>query len=304
LPPWLDRGWAHYGVGVALYSANTGERTYTLVAFGHDLPASERSDRVIATAWDATFTLFDGVPTLADVERLRANVPYQEAGRVSENELTLSRANRSNRLWSHVVDALAAGRQPDRALLASVGYLMRTTAVYGSGKFGAADRTVIEDRSEFTAPFQVEMLTVFLIRAFVLDLVEHLAAAKSTDAVRLEPGIRRSLGIGNSTGLGMAPFLLAHPRLINNWILAREQALGRVRSIAEPAPESVETFLSCLRHTRASVGLWNSDHVQQQQKIVGLKHDLDLIDNRGQSHRLGNGTSESRRPGDAGVARA
>jgi len=148
------------GVGRAVYTAKGPDRTYSLIAFAHDLPADQRSDRVIAQAWDATFTLFDGVPSAADLDRLQQNVPLQEAGRISEKELTLSRANRSVRLWTHVVDSLAAGRQPDPDQIAAVGYLMRTTAVYGSGKFGAADREVIADRAELTAPFQAEMLTV------------------------------------------------------------------------------------------------------------------------------------------------
>ena len=48
----------------------------------------------------------------------------------------MSRANKSLRLFTHVVDSLARGRQPEPALLGSIGYLMRTTAVYGNGKFG------------------------------------------------------------------------------------------------------------------------------------------------------------------------
>ncbi|MEN8709428.1 MAG: hypothetical protein ABF310_05350, partial [Paracoccaceae bacterium] len=138
------------GVGVALLRAHTGTRDYTLVAFSHDLPAEKRSDRVIAEAWDATFTLFDGRPTDADIARLRENVPLQEAGRITQNELTLSRANRSVRLWSYIIDALAKGTQPDPREIAKVGYLMRTTAVYGSGKFGASDREQIAARPEFT----------------------------------------------------------------------------------------------------------------------------------------------------------
>ena len=268
------------GVGTALYTAHTPDRTYTLVAFGHDLPDDQRSDRVIATAWDATFALHDGVPSDADVERLRANVPLQEAGRVSESELTLSRANRSVRLWAHVVDALAAGDQPDRELVDSVGYLMRTTAVYGSGKFGAADRQVVADRPEFTPPFQVEMLTVYLIRTFVLDLVEHMAALRSPDAATLDPEVRRSLGIGNSTGLGMAPFLLAHPLLINNWIAARETALARVRAIAEPGTDQVESFLGYVNRAHRTVQLWNSEHPLQQEKVAGLRADLAKLDAR------------------------
>ena len=45
------------GVGHAVYRAQGPERCYSLVAFSHDLPEEMRSDRVIATAWDATFTL-------------------------------------------------------------------------------------------------------------------------------------------------------------------------------------------------------------------------------------------------------
>ena len=55
------------GSGHAVYRTRCGERTYSLVAFAHDLPEGMRSDRVIATAWDATFTLFDGEPTQADI---------------------------------------------------------------------------------------------------------------------------------------------------------------------------------------------------------------------------------------------
>ena len=102
------------GFGRAVYSVYGPERAYSLVAFSHDLPDHMRSDRVIATAWDATFAFYDGIPDDDDLDRLEANVPKQEAGRISDSELSLSRANRSVRLWRHVVDSLAAGRQPDR----------------------------------------------------------------------------------------------------------------------------------------------------------------------------------------------
>ena len=135
------------GVGRAVYRMTGPEGgSLSLVAFAHDLPADQRSDRVIATAWDATFALFDGTPDADDLDRLQANVPLQEAGRVSPRELSLSRANRSVRLFDHVVERLAAGQQPDAQMLRETGYLMRTTAVYGSGKFGAADRAMIAGR--------------------------------------------------------------------------------------------------------------------------------------------------------------
>lgn len=264
------------GVGHAVYVARGPERTYSLVAFSHDLPDALRSDRVIAEAWDATFTLFDGVPEPQDIDRLSQNVPLQEAGRVTERELTLSRANRSGRLWTHVVDCLARGAQPDADDLAAVGYLMRTTAVYGSGKFGAADRDVIADRPELSAPFQAEMLTVYLIRWCVRDLVEAAARTKGGDrAVRLDSELAVSLGIGNSTGLGMAPFLINHPRLLNNWIAARETALARVRELETASAAEQTQFLDLFQRTRRMVEDWNTSDPVQSGQITGLAQDLE-----------------------------
>ncbi|MEP3344962.1 MAG: hypothetical protein ABJN34_03790 [Litoreibacter sp.] len=266
------------GVGHAVYSAHTPERTYSLIAFGHDLPAEQRSDRVIAQAWDSTFTLFDGVPDAADIARLRRNIPLQEAGRVSETELSVSRANRSVRLWDHVVSALAMGQQPDPSEIAKVGYLMRTTAVYGSGKLGAADHEMIADRPECAAPFQIEMLSVFLTRTFVRDLVQHVAGLKGgTDTVTLDPTIARSLGVGNSTGLGMAPFLVNHPMLFNNWIAAREQAIAIVRNLPVATDAEVKVFRTLLERSRVSADIWHSAHEVQIEKLKQLRCDLSKL---------------------------
>jgi hypothetical protein len=264
------------GVGTALYRLTGPSRAYTLVAFAHDLPPDQRSDRVIATAWDATFALFDGTPTADDVEELRNNVPKQEAGRISEKVFTLSRANRSVRLWAHVVDALSQGQQPDPTKVEEVGYLMRTTAVYGSGKFGAADREVYAGRPEFRAPFQAEMMTVYLIRTFVLDLVEYMARAKGGDAaIPLDPMLRRRFGIGNSTGLGMAPFLLTHPILIHNWFETRERALASIRGRATATETEIQHFKDCTSRALLNAQHWTSTHPLQIDKIAALTQDLE-----------------------------
>ena len=128
------------GYGEAVYSFKKNKRVYSLVCFANLLSDDERSDRVIATKWDAAFTLHDGIPSKIDIQRLKNEVPKQEIGRLSYKELTLSRANKSVRVFNHVVDNLSKGLQPDLNLLSNVGYLYRTTAVYGSGKFGLADR--------------------------------------------------------------------------------------------------------------------------------------------------------------------
>ena len=263
------------GFGHAVYSVHGPKRSYSLVAFAHDLPAEARSDRVIAEAWDCTFTLHDGVPSDADIIRLKNNVPLQEAGRISTSELTLSRANRSVRLWDYVVNSLASGKQPDLKKLNEVGYLMRTTAVYGSGKFGASDRVKISDRKEMRTPFQAEMLTVYLIRCFVMDLVEHVAFKKGKDsAVKLDPELRRSMGIGNSTGLGMAPFLVNHPALLSTWIYARETALARVRAIKDVPDVTFDKMRGHLTNALKNAQNWKSQHNIQKPKIEKLRNEL------------------------------
>jgi len=263
------------GVGHAVYTATGPAHTYSLIAFSHDLPDELRSDRVIAEAWDATFVLFDGVPSTEDIQRLSLNVPHQEAGRLLQSELTLSRANRSVRLWKHVVSSLAKGEQPDIEQIKAVGYLMRTTAVYGSGKFGAADRQAIADRTEFEAPFQVEMLTVYLIRTFVRDLVQHMAQCEGGDkTAQLDASIARQLGIGNSTGLGMAPFIVNHPQLFNNWIMVREEALCRVRSLERATDQQAKEFVNILERACLSFERWHSEHPLQKTKLENLSVDM------------------------------
>ena len=269
-----------HGVGTAVYEARGPVRTYSLIAFARALADEDRSDRVIATAWDASFALFDGVPTEHDLQRLSSQVPLQEAGRITRTEITLSRANRSVRVFNHVRQALARGQQPDSALLNETGYLMRTTAVYGSGKFGALDHRLLRDREELAMPFQAEMLTVYLIRQFTFDIVEHLAAADSPEsATTLSASTKRSLGVGNATGLGMAPFLVNHPALFNNWILARETALQRVRSLPYAVGDAASTFSHLVARAQRCANQWFSTHERQQQRITQFRQDLKQLAN-------------------------
>ena len=232
------------GYGTAVYSFEKKGRSYSLVCFAQYINPNERSDRVIATKWDAAFVLHDGIPSKQDIDRLRNNVPKQEVGRVSYKELTLSRANKSVRAFDHVVNSLSEGKQPDKELLKKVGYLYRTTAVYGSGKFGLADRFRIKDRKEIYGPFRLEMMLVYLVRQFTFDQVNHIAKSKNPNkAVMLNENIARNLGIGNSTGLGMAPFIVNHPTLLHNWIYCREKALKEIRSIKDVKTRMILIFL-------------------------------------------------------------
>ena len=237
------------GYGTAVHQLRLSGWDYALVSVSQPLDPAQRSDRVIATAWDAAFVLFDGQPSRADITRIAREAPKQEGGRFGPRDLVLSRANKSVRLWSETVAALRAGRQPTPESLREIGYLMRTTAVYGNGKFGIADRHMIADRPGLSGAFAAEMLTVYMIRHFTIDLVNHVGCGA------LDRSMARYLGVGNATGLGMAPFLVTHPVLLNNWMRARERALAQVLALDTPAPQARRRAL-CAR-LAAHLGQWH-----------------------------------------------
>ena len=259
------------GFGHAVYTLRLGGHDYSLVAVSSDLPADQRSDRVIATAWDTAYVLYDGIPDAEALARIVATAPLQEAARFTPRDLILSRANKSVRLWDHTVAALRAGRQPDRDLLCRTGYLMRTTAVYGNGKFGIADRDDFADRPGLTGPFAAEMLCVWLIRGFTHDLVEHVGGAP------LDRDLKRHLGIGNATGLGMAPFLVSHPVLLDAWMQVRETALARVRAIPSLTPDRIADLYDLTARAAQHLAEWQVDDATAQGRIDTLRREWPLF---------------------------
>ena len=220
------------GYGTVVYEIIINNDTYSLVCFSAFLNDKDRSDRVIASKWDTAYTLHVGKLTDEDLKRLKDTIPLQESGRNSPNELILSRANKSVRLFQYVVNCLSQGSQPDINEINKVGYLLRTTAVYGSGKFGLSDFSNTKNKTIFDQPFRAEMLSVYLIREFSVELVEHVAEQiNPSKAVKLERKIKQHLGIGNSTGLGMAPFIIKHPKLINKWMSQYTKTLEKIVDI-------------------------------------------------------------------------
>ncbi|MEM9030046.1 MAG: hypothetical protein AAGC70_16910 [Pseudomonadota bacterium] len=263
------------GYGRAVYSVPLGGDVYSLVAFSTPLAPEHRSDRVIAEAWDTTYVLYDGVPTSRDLDRLAKNVPHQEAGRFAQTELVLCRANKSVRLFEHVVERLSHGRQPDAEMIRRIGYLLRTTAVYGNGKFGIADRSRIEMRPALHGAFQAEMLAVWLVRGFTHDLVEHIAVVRGGyHAVPLQAVVKRHIGVGNATGLGMAPFLISHPTLLHNWMLERETALAMVRAERHAAPETIDRFCTLVGRAGQHLEEWTTDDTIQASRTHSVRQEL------------------------------
>ncbi len=269
------------GFGTAIYEIQTPQDLFSFVVFAHYLDPAERSDRVIADKWDMTVTLCLGRVDAERLENLRDNVPLQEAGRLDPSCIVLSRANKSARNFEYVVNCLANGDQPDLKEIARVGYLYRTTAVYGSGKFGMADWQKVSQRCpDFAQPFAAEMFCCYLIRQFSLEQANFLAACRNpAKAVALGPGISRYIGIGNATGLGMAPYLINHPLLISRWIEVRETALARAMHDGPFTEELLDRFVQLADRAIRHLNQIATDN--QPQNLINETAAAELEDFRG-----------------------
>ena len=265
------------GHGVVIYRLRTPHHTYHGVIFSKELDPDQRSDRVIAEAWDVTFALVEGAVDDSLLDQMASNVPLQEAGRQHPRLLVLSRANKSVRNFEHFADALARGHQPDPAWLTRVGYLYRTTAVYGNGKFGIADYARLQKNPDFNRPFSAQMFAVYLLRHFSIQQVEHLARCRAPKtAVALAPALQRYLGIGNSTGLGMAPFLINHPQLIQQWVYCRERALAYAREQI-PTETSRDELMKLLRRAHQHFSETVTEDTEQTQRNAATVASIDAV---------------------------
>ncbi|SDN56171.1 hypothetical protein [Vreelandella arcis] len=254
------------GYGTAVYRLQTPYGRYHGVMFAQALDDERRSDRVIAEAWDVTFGMVEGDVDDSLLAQMAANIPLQEAGRQHPRVLVLSRANKSLRNFAHFVEALASGKQPDPAWLTRVGYLYRTTAVYGNGKFGIADFARLHENPDFRRPFSAQMAGVYMLRHFSIEQVEHLARCQSpATACELATEMRRYLGIGNSTGLGMAPFLINHPQLIAQWVTQRETALALAQR-QSPGNEERQRLIALTRRAMQHLSETVTEDAEQSER--------------------------------------
>ena len=268
------------GTGNAVIKISSKQRIYSLVVFCHQINDDERSDRVIAENWDMTFSLFLGIPSKEELDEMSKNLKIQELGRHLPKQLTLSRANKSVRVFNSVLNNLSEGKQPDKKMINNIGYLVRTTAVYGNGKFGIADYLPETNDNPLNKPFQAEMLTVYLIRYFSIELVNYLAKEKGKDkSITLSNEISKHVGVGNATGLGMAPFLINHQKLIHKWIQARETAISRVLSIKKLSTYNQTKIFNLIERAYLYTTQWNVDDVIQFKRINVLRKELKDISN-------------------------
>ena len=232
--------------GEALYRVHAPGRTFDFMVFSFEPKLEGRTGRIIGTDWDMMGSLVEGAATPDDMRATRAEFPKLYAGRATPGTLVWCRSNRSLRLFDHVIERLAAGRQPDADELWRVGYLMRNTGLDGNGTFGTRSYLALEDDHPLRGPYQAQMLSAYLMREFSVDLAEHLARRVSPGAARLDPELRRLLGLGNGSALGLVFFANNHPALLDRWLTLRFAAVARARALPAVPGDADWTRLSGL----------------------------------------------------------
>ena len=224
--------------GTALYRIDAGGQIFDFVVFSFAFSPDGRTGRIIGRSWDMMAALIEGPVSDADIETTRQEMPKLYAGRATPGTLVWCRSNRSSRAFDHAVESLAMGRQPDVATLARVCYVMRNTGLDGNGTFGTRSFYALEPSHRLRRALSAQMLCAYMMRCFAQDIVEHLARCRSARAVALAPEIARFLGVGNGSALGLVLFVNNHPRLIDRWLGAREDALAHAKAL-HPTPEAL-----------------------------------------------------------------
>lgn len=228
------------GRGHAAYRVEAEGHVMHFVAFTTTVAEADHTDRVVADKWEIAGALVEaGYAGLTDefFTRLAVAVPQQEASRLDASVLVLTRGNRSVRFFESLVAALASGQQPSGDAVADAGYIMRSTAFYGNGKFGMKSFDGYDSDHPLAVPYRAQMLAAWLFRELSYDVVEHCAqvraVANGTSAARFDSAWGRYFGLGNATGLGLVPYAFKHPRVLDAWACVRERALAAVRSTGQ-----------------------------------------------------------------------
>lgn len=243
--------------GDALYRIHAPGRTFDFMVFSFEPKLEGRTGRIIGTDWDMMGSLVEGAATAADMLATRAEFPKLYAGRATPGTLVWCRSNRSLRLFDHVIERLAAGRQPDVAELWPVGYLMRNTGLDGNGTFGTRSYLALEEDHPLRGPYQAQMLSAYLMREFSFDLAEHLARLANKDAARLDPDLKRLLGLGNGSALGLVFFANNHPALLDRWLTLRFAAVAEAR--ARPAVPGAPEWERMAELVDRAIGFYDED---------------------------------------------
>lgn len=263
--------------GSALYRIETPGWVFDFPVFSFEYSPEGRTGRIIGRSWDMMAALVEGPMSQADIAKTREELPKLYEGRATPRTLIWCRSNRSSRAFNHTLECLAAGRQPDIGTLGQVCYLMRNTGLDGNGTFGTRSFRTLEDNHPLRQALAAQMLCAYMMRVFAEDLVNHLARCRSPQAVPLARSIARYLGVGNGSALGLVLYVNNHPRLVDRWLTAREQALAAAKALpVEKQSPLLARLLSFIDH---AIRFRREDHIRYDYLPASerIAKDLDLI---------------------------
>ena len=222
------------GDGYGVYRIDAGGHRLTYIARCYRWDGIEKVGRRSDGAGRDMFgAIFLGTPDEARIAEEFAVFNLRDIARMrTRSDVTgWTPANRSVRYFDHVVDALAAGRQPDPSFLGSgTGYILRNGGYSGSGRQGSLSIDGLGEQHPFRHPFFADLFGLCLIRQVSIDLVNGVAAARNPHAARLSPEIARYIGVGNSSGQGMCVALQRWPEWVSTWLCVRELVLAYAAS--------------------------------------------------------------------------
>ena len=75
----------------------------------------------------------------------------------------------------------------------------------------------------------------------------------------------------------MAPFLIKHPLLINNWIETRERVLAKVLNDTSPDKNKLATFLLLVSRAIIHLNQITTSNLTQKEININVSDDLSLI---------------------------
>lgn len=216
------------GRGIANYQIEAGGWEFSFPVFSFQPSSAGRSARIIGTTWDMMGALVEGRLSEPEFNLTGIELPKLYEGRATPKTLIWARSNRSVRFFDQAVNTLARGRQPDVASLARVCYLMRNTGLDGNGTFGTKTFLAFEADHPLRRSLAAQMISAYMMRVFAVDLVHHVARLRGgSQAVEMDRTLQRFLGLGNASALGLIYFVHNHPRLIDQWLRAREETLAK-----------------------------------------------------------------------------
>lgn len=268
------------GQGRLEYRINANGTEFTYIARAYEWDGKEKVGRRSDGANRDMFgALFLGVPCAERIEQEFATFDLKnvETMRTDSAVLGWTPANRSARIFDHVVEALAAGHQPEPGLIGSASaYLLRNGGFQGSGRNGSISYPGISAGHPLRHPFFADLFGLYMVRQVSIDLVNAIAKARNPNAARLSDEIAGYLAVGNSSGQGMCVALQRWPHWVSTWLTVREAALAYARSM--PVDEATTARLKDLLKRVAAycdtVAVPTEDYVVSNKVIAANLRDI------------------------------